>query len=378
MPKYAQALKLSLLLNLKGIVSNAPSLVKPDYKTIKAQIKKETKIITTVEAINRIICIIMAYIFDEQIKNPQLKQINCDQAVEIFKHSMVLNKPKIEKVISKEISARVYINIVNLLVQSMAIFDDNKLNKLARQASNKYTHPLINYELVKSKLDALFKRTLTEDEFHLIVELWLYYMQLAQDIKENDAFKEQLNETCCKLSDIIKSKKNETKKINTITAQLKSFNSFIPIDLDTLESIKQQNEKQLLFFNQLKKNLNLGNGNPLNTNNLEENAYFSVLFCAEALGLSAPENNKDGNSLLTFLDILLGLTEQKLSSESIRGRLSATTQKYQKFKRKTPEIEIWVTTLIQLSRKESNDPCILRAANNLFKSRLLQLNHKSH
>lgn len=370
MIEYENKLKLSLYLAAKGISTNSQATIINDYKSIKLQLKKEAQLMLTINQIDLFVIELIKCSLDKEINH-----LDKTSAIDVYTQCIREVKPQIELIISKDISDSDYLKIIRLMVQSMTVFNANTQKAPLQKSSDKFIYPMTQNKSVRVALNTLFNRTLTESEFLLIFEPWFSYMYLAQDIDHNTKFTEQIAEVRNKLSGLIKSKRNEIRENDAAITQLKSFKCFPTIDINSLQIIKVQNSEHLSDYIKLDQSLKLSNGKPLNSSNLKENAYFSVLFCAELLGLSAPEKNKNGNPLLCFLDILLGLSERGTEDEgSIRNRLSSIYKKYKAFKIKTQKIEITVTTLIQCAH--DNPKCIstLTAASKIFQSKLLQLN----
>lgn len=307
--------------------------------------------------------------------NQDINHLDKTSAIGVYMQCMPEIKPQIELIISKDISVNDYFKIIRLMVQVMTVF--NVEQQKAPLSSQKFINPIRQNNTVRLALNSLFNRTLTEPEFLLIFESWFSYMYLAQDVDHNTKFTEQIAEARNSLANLIKSKRKEIKENDAVITQLKSFNNLIQIDISSLESIKDQNNIHLSNYIEFAQSLKLDNGNPLCSNSLKENAYFAVLFCTELMGLSAPELNKDGNPFISVLDILLGLSECGIEDKAdIRNRLSAIYKKYKSFKNKTPEIQITVSTLIQCVRDKPGCADTLRAAYNIFQSKLLQLNQR--
>lgn len=367
MNEIENKLKLSLYLAAKGISPNSQPTINDSYKNIKLQLKKETQLVLNINQIDLIII--------ELIKcslNQEINHLDKTSAIEAYIHCMPEIKPQIELIISKEISINDYCKIIKLMVPVMTVFNVDQ--RKAPLNSHKFIYPMQQNNSVRLALNSLFNRALTEPEFLLIFESWFSYMYLAQDVDNNTKFTEQIAEARNSIANLIKSKRKEIKENDALITQLKSFNNLIQIDISSLESIKDQNNTHLSNYIKLAQSLKLENGNPLCSNTLKENAYFAVLFCAELMGLSAPELNKDGNPFISFLDIMLGLSERGVEDKGdIRNRLSAIYKKYKSFKNKTQETQITVATLIQCARDK---PGSIRAAYEIFQSKLLQLSQR--
>lgn len=364
-------LRLSLYLAAKGISPNSQPIINGSYKNVRLQLKNETQLELNINQIDLIIT--------ELIKcslNQEINHLDKTSAIEAYISCMPEIKPQIELIISKEISIDNYCKIIRLMVQVMTVFNANQ--QKAPVSSHKFIYPMSQNNTVRLALNSLFNRALTEPEFLLIFESWFSYMYLAQDVDHNTKFIEQIAEVRNTVANLIKSKRKEIRESDAVITQLKSFNNLIHMDISSLESIKEQNNTHLSNYLKLAQSLKLDNGNPLCSNSLKENAYFAVLFCAELMGLSAPELNKSSNPFISFLDIMLGLSERGIEDKGdIRNRLSSIYKKYKAYKNKTQEIQITVTTLIQYARDKPGCIDTLRAIYKIFQSNLVQLNQQA-
>lgn len=373
-----KSLNISLYLAAKGIQKNPAPLISEDYKKLKSLLRKEVGLTLTTQQINSIIIEFISCSFHIPFEESHLGYRTQEEAIKLLLENREDLKPKIEESISKNISTNQYTNLVHSIVPFILVFNNKEFKSFSYPKNNKFNHILHNGETVRLEFNNLFNRVLTDDEFLLIIESWQSYSVIAQDSEQNISFINHANEVRNNTINLIKNKEKEIAIINNMIAQIQSFSSFIQIDLLSLTAIRTQNEQQLLFYKELEQSFKLGNGSALNTNSLVRNGYMSALFCAELLGLSLSEKNKkDGNPLITFLDILLGLSARKIGDQGdIRNRLSAMYQNYNEFKKSTIEIQQLVNSLIEISRKNPNCIITLRSLHKIFQSKLTQISQQ--
>ncbi|HDV6632346.1 TPA: hypothetical protein RJX14_001134 [Legionella pneumophila] len=372
-----EKLKLSLYLAAKGIQKNPDPLISEDYKKLQSLLKKEVGLTLTNQQINSIIIEFICCSFQIPIEEFHLGYRTQEEAIKLLLENREDLNPKIEEIISKSISTTQYTNLVHSIVPFILVFNNKEFKNLSYLKNNKLNHILCNSETVRLEFNNLFNRVLTDDEFLLIIESWLGYSVIAEDSEQNLYFIGQIDEARSNTINLIKNKEKEIAIINNMITQIQSLSSFIQMDMTKLMAIRHQNEQQLLHYKELEQSLKLGNGSILNKNNLVRNGYISALFCAELLGLSAPEKNKDGNPLITFLDILLGLSARNVGDQGdIRNRLSAMYQNYNEFKKSTIEIQQSVKYLIEIARENRNCIIKLRSLHKIFQSRLTQISQR--
>jgi hypothetical protein len=189
----------------------------------------------------------------------------------------------------------------------------------------------------------------------------------VQDIQNLDnRFKEKIKDSKNHLSKIIKHLETKIWEEEKLIRQL-NFTDRLPfLDLEKYPEIYRRDLEKLEWFKKIHKDLRQDKARKLNVDKLKSKTYFSVLFCAETLGLSPPKSNPTRNGLLDFLEIVRKFEHQKDTGD-IRNILSQTYQQYTAYKN-LPEIKSLTTVLFRILRENKGCYTTLRVVNEKFKS----------
>lgn len=371
-------LNLSLLLLFKGILpSQRPDMIS-SYPEIKSALK-ENKIILLVDQIEQIAYIILSYSIELMTvrKNKNSDPKDCSENIFSKEELITTINNDLDHIISKieahlkfKLTREQYEFTVKTIVNHMSQFNEYKFNNSIKLYSDAYNHILINYISIKSQLDDLFERNLTEQEFQLIAESWCYYASLAQKVDSPDfKLKEIVKEIQTHLKMLINALESSIKQQGLIRHQLNHIKNFIYLDMNTEEKNIDDLKAQLIHYKNLKEKLTFRKGSELYSHHLKDQACFSALFCAESLGLSAPSLNRDGNPLLKFLMIIQGLNFSNIPKSDLKNRMSKLYHKYTKFKHNIPELQTKLTAC--LKEIEHNDNFeMIKNANKCLQSNL--------
>ncbi|WP_115701829.1 hypothetical protein [Legionella sainthelensi] len=302
-----------------------------DYKILKARIKKELKIALTVKEIDQISFFVVKSIWNVQTQDSSPQCINSAQAIAIASSNTVLLE---EDEISQKIDKNKVNQVITIVVEEMiqfknpAAFIKNTISLRSKMVWDAKT-----YESKKLQLESLLKRELLKEEVYLIAETWFHYMVFAEDLRSPDNYtKEKIKELKAALLARIDHFKGVVKSSKEIIEQVRDIDRFPWINIEVEEKILLDAQNKLEESEALAARLRQENGYPLSINHIQEQAYFSAFFLGELLGLSEPKYNKDGNPLLTFLDILIGWTDSKMDKDITRKRISSNYSTYKQFK----------------------------------------------
>ncbi|AOW57829.1 TPA: hypothetical protein F8A23_08715 [Legionella pneumophila] len=304
-----------------------------DYAKVKARIKKELKILLTVKEIDQIIFFVIRCISSTQNQCSLLQYINSEQAKNIVSSSTVLLKEFYYE-ISHKMDKSIANQAIGIVIEEMIQFKDpTKFIKNTISWRPKIVWGDKTYESKKSQLQSLLKRELLTEELHLIAEVWSYYMAFIEDLHSPDNYtKEKIKELKTTMTALIAHLEGVVKSSRELIDQLRDFDRFPWVDIDAKEKSLLDNQSKLDEAKALAELLRQDNGYKLSTNHIQKLSFFSMFFLGELMGLHEPEYKKDGNPLLTFLDILTGWTESQLDKEVTRKRISKYYSKYKQFK----------------------------------------------
>jgi len=350
------SLELSIKLNLKGIFPRDYSFI--DYSLAKKNLKKQVSQVFTVSDIDQIIRIFI-------IKTSQLTFDN--QIISVYKNIRSLYgdmKPQVESIMNTIPSRSQIFKIIRIFLDLMTIFKTTQPSFSIKPENENI------YVSKKIELNKLFlskrQSELTKEELHFIDETWCYYHSIVVDIDNQDnRLKEQIKELNISLSTMINSLEIQIATTKQFISQIESFPRFLNVDIIRHKKNLAQDEDLLISLKSEKNRFKQSNSHELNSAKLKEQAYFAILFCAETLGLSPQEINKDGNPFLSFLEIMTGLN--KIQGTGIKNRLSQVYRKYKNHKERNGIIG--VNPMI-------NDISVLRKKNTIFQSTLLSLKVK--
>ncbi|WP_156412446.1 hypothetical protein [Legionella sainthelensi] len=342
-----------------------------NYSEAKFALKKQFGYDFTVSQIDLIINFILILRLKTQEPETYLEG---DEQLDTYTTSLGDDfKQQIESIIQRKLTTPQFKQLI-ITINDLMYIQNDRINNTASPYEQKSIYCSNDqYAATQSELSALFKRVLTKQEFHIFLESWFYYMSLAQDASDIDnRYKEQLNELKADLAIAINSTKKKISAYNRISNQIKSLERFPHHDLKTYEYSQHEEQKQLTFCEKELARLNQSNGHELNVHKLREQAYFAILFCAETLGLSAPNQRKYGNPLLTVLKVMLNINEEEKDLENIKICLSQIYQKYVRFKKSDGVRDVY-EDLICKARANPDCYVTLSNINRDFRSLLLPL-----
>lgn len=325
------SLVLAVKQSLQGVFPRKPHTL--DYTQVKVRFKKKLKITLNVKEIDQIMHFINLSIFDAEHQDPQLQVIDQSRIKTIIKNNIKL-QGQIKDAINQNISKNQTLKVLGIIVEEMIRFKDpDKFQKEITQWRSKIVWDTKTYESKKLQLEHLLKKALSKEDFYLIAETWFHYMVFVEDLQSRDNYtKEQIKELKKTLVTSIAHYQETIKSNERLIKQLQDIDRFTYIDIEVQKKNLIGNQKQLDELKLLAERLRQDNSRELSANNILEKAYFSMFFLGQSLGLVEPEHNKDGNPLLTFLDILTGWTESKMPQDPTRKRLSTIYSKYKQFK----------------------------------------------
>ncbi|EHL31224.1 hypothetical protein [Legionella drancourtii] len=344
-----------------------------DYEEVKARIKKELKIELTVKEINQISFFVIRSILDAQNQDSSLQCVNSAQAKTIASsHTALLEDLQYE--ISQKMDKNSANQAIGIVIEEMTqfknptIFVKNTISWRSKMVWDDKT-----YESKKSQLESLLKRDLLKEEFYLIAEAWFHYMVFVEDLRSPDNYtKEKIKELRTTLIVRIAHLEGVVNSSKEIIDQVRDIDRFPEIDIEAEERGLLDAQSKLNESKALAERLRQDNGYELSINHIQEKAYFSAFFLGELLGLFEPEYNKDGNPLLTFLDILTGWTDSQMDKEGTRKRISKNYSKYKQFKL-NPNTKPLIDGLLRCHQEEGVSLNIILKE---FQSHLLKLSIK--
>ncbi|MBL7479991.1 hypothetical protein [Legionella bononiensis] len=364
------SLELALKQSLQGLFPKRSCIL--DYTEVKKRIKNEVKIALNVGDIDKIILLITQTVSDAQHKDPALLII--DQArVKV----LISNNNEIVENVQNQIGQQVDINqasqMIEIVIEEMNQFHDtNKfLNNLTSRSKTNWDAN--TYASKKSQLDHLFDRELLKEEFHLIAETWFHYMVFAEDLRSPDNYtKEQIKELKRVLIARIRYLEGVVKSSREAIDRVCEIDRFLLINIEAEEKYLLDTQNQLDESKALAERLRQDNGYELSANHIQQQAYFSAFFLGELLGLHEPQYSKDGNPLLTFLDILTGWTDAQMDKYVTRKRISTTYSIYKQFKL-NPNNKPFIDNLFRCHQEQKRT---LKSILKEFQSYLLKLSIK--
>lgn len=371
MPKYAEDLYWAILLNLKGIRSNSDGLLKGSYKSIKTEIKNRCGLVVDINMIEEITVNLSSCIFDQQLNVNELVVDGPEIALSVLKQQLGSIKAGIESLVGHGISEDICLELIKLLVSNMRFTEkDFPSFFLKNRPPCDYSHAFENISTVKKQLDALFKRTLSQDEFSLMLESWCKYMYLARDSNDNIKFKEQIKEAQDDLKSIEKHINYEITYLDSVICKLNSFQSK---GLEHLKTMKDLAKNNLTSIKQIRMDMQIGNGSSLNKDTLRKNGFFAILFCAETFGLRPAASHRQRNPFIQLLNIFLGWNLSGEIDFDINNKLSQHCQDYMVFKNQS-RVKVVTQELIKIISDSRHSFEIIYAANLTFQSILLPVN----
>ncbi len=314
MDSKIDSLELAVRQSLQGLFPRKPHTI--NYTQAKARIKKELKLILSVKEIDQIIHLIILSIWNAQYQVPLLELISQTQIKAFIKDNEELFEQFQYEINQNMVKNQTY-KALEIIVEEMDQFKDpDKFQKDITRWRSKVVWDTKTYESKKLQLNVLFNKELSKEEFYLIADIWCYYMVFAEDLLGSDKFtQEKIKELKKTLAACITHHKGLIKANEKLIKQLQDIAHFTFTDIEAQKENLLRNERQLDELKFLEERLRQDNSHELNINNIQEKAYFSVFFLGELLGLSEPEHNKDGNPLLTFLDILTGWTKSTMPKD---------------------------------------------------------------
>ncbi|HHT9860502.1 TPA: hypothetical protein ACT9JI_003359, partial [Legionella pneumophila] len=332
------SLELITRLILQGILPRNKKFYYFNYKLLKSEIKKQLGVKITARELNLLLSLTLEKITMFLKENLNSKTLSLFDAKNIIEQHQKEIKENFENVIKKKFTQRKINKILDIMLESLSLTLFNNTNLQESLLKTRCDWMEHQYTEIKFKLDNLFKRTLTKEEFHIIIEAWCYYASLVQDFECKDEYlKEQIKELKDSLSISIKLLEKKIQADKQAISTSKSIERFIELDLISYENKLIQDIEQLEHLKSLKLKIQQNNGSELNLNKIKEKAYFSLFFIGELLGLSEPSFRKLGNPLLSLLEILQNWS--KLDANATRKRISNIYGKYKKFK-KSNNLEI--------------------------------------
>lgn len=326
-----ESLALALKQSILGIFPRRSHI--DDYTTAKARIKKELKTILSVKEIDQISILITQSIWDAQNQDPALQHISLVQAKAIVSSNAMLLE-EFQHEINQSMDKNKTTQAIEIVIEEMRRFK-SPTNYLEGTISwrSKMIWDAKTYESKKLQFESLLKRELLKEEFYLIAETWFHYMVFAEDLRSPDNYtKEKINELKKTLTDRITHLEGLVTSSKEFIDQVRDIDRFPLINIEAEEKSLLDTQRKLDESKMLIERLRQDNGYELSINHIQEQAYFSAFFLGELLGLYEPEYNKDGNPLLTFLDILTGWTDSQMNKEVTRKRISANYSKYKQLK----------------------------------------------
>ncbi len=367
-----ETLKLSLKLMFQGILPKRHSTL--NYSKAKFALKKQFSYDFTVNQIDLIINFILIQRINTHAPKDPLEKVNPLSVGDISSPNIIDFKQEFEEVTMKKLTLTQVNELINTVSELMRLYNDAISNTNSTYSEQQYTYCRTDrYAATKSKLNAVLKRDLTKEEFHLFVEMWFHYMSLAQDASDPDnRFKEQLNELKADLIIAIDSIKSKISANKRIVSQIKSLERFPRYDLSVQENAQQEDQKQLSLLEKKLTELNQKNGHELNIHKLRQQAYFAIMFCAETFGVSAPKRSKDSNPLSAVLKIMLNINEEEKDIADISNSLSQFYQKYVCFKN-SGEVKDIYEDLIRKARANPYCYVTLSSINRKFQTVLLDI-----
>ncbi len=371
MPKYAEELYWAILLNLKGIRSNSAGLLKGSYKSIKTEIKNRFGLVLDINTIEEITVNLSSCIFEQQLRVYELVVDGPEIALSVLEQQLWSVKTEIESLVSREISDDVCLELIKLLVSNMRFTEkDFPSFFLKNRLPCDHSYAFENISTVKQQLDVLFKRTLSQHEFSLMLESWCKYMYLARDLNDNIKFKEQIKEIQDDLKSLEKHINSEVMHLNNVICKLNCFQSN---GLEHLKAMKVAAENNLISIKRLRMDMQIGNGKPLNKDALRKNGFFAILFCAETFGLCPSETHRQRNPFIQLLNIFLGWNLSGGTVFEVNNKISQHCQDYMEFKNQS-RVKAVVQELIKLITESQHSFETIYAANLTFQSILLPVN----
>ena len=362
-----EGLELSLKLMFEGISPTLRAGLISDYSSLKSDLKK-IKVNLTVKEIDHIALLIL-----ERLGIPSESHYPPAAIKALVEGEEIITQIG-QKLIdyNSDLNSDNIISVLEIISRKMPSFHKKYLYPDSSR-HNQFNHAFLSREKVKSQLDALFNRVLTKDEFHLLLTEWHRYMAIVMDWENSDnKLKEQIKDTKADYEGIIKALEKKILHTNALINNLKSINRFPNHALSIQETILRNNQEELLLYNQLLSRLRTGNGQELNSYNLRTQAYFSVMFCAQTLGLAPNKRRKDGNPLLSLLEILLGLDESDRDEGDVRNSMSQIYVAYKQHIEATMN-KILVDELLTECRNNQECFSTIRMSNIKFQSSLLFL-----
>lgn len=366
------SLELALKQSFLGIFPRRSHI--DDYSEVKARIKKELEIVLSVKEIDLISIIITRSIWNAQNQDPGLECASLAHGKAIVsRDTAVLGGLQYE--ITQVMDEKKANLVLQIVIEEMRQFKNpREFLKDSTSLRSKMVWNAKTYDSKKQQLELWLKKKLSKEEFHLIAETWFYYMVFAEELRSPDNFtKEKINEMKKSLEARILYLDGEIESNRKFIEQFKEFDRFFYIDIAIHEKSLLENQKRLKELKALLERLRQDNGYELSFNNIQQKAYFSAFFIGELLGLSEPEHKKDGNPLLTFLDILTGWTESKMLKEETRKRISIIYSKYKQFRLEDDRKRLITNLLLCHQEQKVSLSTILKE----FQSHLLKLSIKS-
>ncbi|KTD68876.1 hypothetical protein Lste_2034 [Legionella steelei] len=345
-----------------------------DYTAVKARIKKELKIELTVKEIDQISFFIIRCICNAQNQDSGLQCVHPVQAKTIAMNSKTLLLEELQYETSQKMDSDIANQVMRIVVEAMlqfkapTIFVKNTISWRSKMVWGDKT-----YESKKSQLESLLKRELLKEEFYLIAEAWFHYMVFVEDLRSPDNYtKEKIKELRTTLNARIIHLEGVVNSSKEIIEQVRDIDRFPEIDIEAEERSLLDAQSKLDESKALAERLRQDNGYELSINHIQEKAYFSAFFLGELLGLHKREYNKDGNPLLTFLDILTGWTDSQMDKEGTRKRISKSYSKYKQFKL-NPNTKPLIDRLLRCHQEQGVSLNIILKE---FQSHLLKLSIK--
>lgn len=347
-----------------------------NYTEVKARIKNELKIALTVKEIDQISLFIIKCILNAQNQDSGLQCIHPVQAKTIAMNSNALLLEELHYKTSQKMDIDLANRVICIVIEEMLQFKNpttfvqNTLSWRSKMVWDDKT-----YQSKKSQLEALLKRKLLKEEFYLIAEAWFHYMVFVEDLRSPDNYtKEKVKELKATLTIRIAHLEEVVNSSKEIVDQVRDIDRFPWINIEAEEKSLLDAQSKLNESKALVERLRQDNGYDLSINHIQKKAYFSAFFLGELLGLYEPEYNKDGNPLLTFLDILTGWTDSQMDKEVTRKRISKNYRKYKQFKLNPNTKPLFDSLLRGYQEKGVSLNIILKE----FQSHLLKLSIKPH
>ncbi|WP_131778381.1 hypothetical protein [Legionella bozemanae] len=350
----------------KGIMPHNFEVHSIDYSKVKKGLKKQVGIIAKVTTIKFIFNRINDEIITALIKDKSIETIDVLGAAQIISNNAI--KENIENSLGKPLSQMEFDRVINIIIRSTDLFkkEVNLRNYFFRTQMDWIGD---KYLETKLSLDDLFCSELTTYEYHLILETWCHYICLAKDLMNPDNYvQEQLKEINDSLTNAISSYSKAIHQHQLFLEGVQSLERITKIDLKSSEDHLKTAQQNIQYLNSVKNQFHQNYGSELNPRNIETQAFFSIFFLGELLGLEKPKRNKDSNPLLTLLITLHKWSHPHLEEYTLRKRASSYFENYTKFK-SDPHVQQPLENLIKMTHPKGDLESIME----LFRADILNL-----